>query len=65
MLVNPEQEYQISGRCKFRLCPWRTNISREVSTSTPYILAWSEWTLDTRRNQWGRYRLSQGDYEYD
>lgn len=27
--------------------------------------AWSEWAWDANRNQWGRYRMSQGEYEYE
>jgi hypothetical protein len=31
-------------------------------SSTP---AWSEWAWNAERNQWGRFRTSQGEYEYD
>jgi hypothetical protein len=27
--------------------------------------AWSEWAWDPNRNQWSRYRMSQGEYEYE
>ena len=64
MLVKPEQKCQVFGRCKFWLCSWRINIPSEA-TSTSSISAWSEWAWDARRNQWGRYRLSGNDYEYD
>lgn len=29
------------------------------------VTAWSEWARDTDSNQWGRYRLSYGEYEYE
>jgi hypothetical protein len=66
ILVTPEQKCRVVGRCKFWLCSSRSrNIPSEASTSTAYISPWSEWAWDARSNKWGRYRLSQGRYEYD
>jgi hypothetical protein len=39
--------------------------TRHKSKKGDKATAWSEWAWDAGRNQWGRYRMSQGQYEYE
>jgi hypothetical protein len=64
ILVKPEQKCRVFGRCKFWLCRSR-DIPSRAGVSVGYISDWSQWAWYGRRNQFGRYRLFQGVYEYD
>jgi len=35
------------------------------SMSTQHNSAWNEWVWHEQHKQWGRYRLSKGEYEYE
>ncbi|KAI2619937.1 hypothetical protein GGR54DRAFT_109053 [Hypoxylon sp. NC1633] len=39
--------------------------TRRKSRKSDKTTAWSEWEWDEGRSQWGRYRMSRGEYEYE
>ena len=60
VVAKPEHKCRVLGRCKFWLCSSSDGPNGDVPTTSE----WSQWVWDTRRRQFGRYRLFRGVYEY-